>query len=88
MAAVDLDWSNVYADADRAADAAAEKLADQLDGVDLATVLTVLADQAGCTLTQLLRDQDNLVSALVGSTQSNPDRAWNALADLAAVLDR
>jgi len=79
----DLDMSDVERDAQNMMDAELDKLGDLTDPCDLFTVFIVLRD-ADDSLTidsQLMLD-------IISATQSAPERAHNALAEMIAMYDR
>ena len=76
----DLDMSDVMRDAEDQREAYIERLSERLDGADLHTVLSIIADHTGDPFEVLLNSA--LGRELLFATQSNPDEAAEVLINL------
>ena len=73
----DLDQGDVNADAITMYEKEIEELGEELDGCDLFTVISIVADSVGDFLPEALGS--SLYKDLIRATQSNPEKAYTAL---------
>jgi hypothetical protein len=81
----DLDQGDVIADAQTMMQKEIDDWAEQLDGADLPTVLSIIASHTGDSIHTLI--ESALGQELIRSTQSNPERAVYAMTQMLDLED-